>query len=163
MKESLTHVSVEGFAANREVHVLEIAAPRSRASDPVREGDALDAQNLDVFMKQKTYADVVKQIEALKTEADALRRKEVDGVVTRIKEAIAHYGLSAADLGLAVRSPGATAGVAGTKKRRRRRAKSHGIVKFRDASGNIWGGRGPRPRWLREALLAGKSLADFAV
>ena len=30
-------------------------------------------------------------------------------------------------------------------------------------SGNTWGGRGPRPQWLRDALANGKSLQDFAV
>ena len=50
---------------------------------------------------KKTYAQVVKQIETLQQEADKLRRQEVEGVVARIREAVQHYGLTAADLGLA--------------------------------------------------------------
>jgi DNA-binding protein H-NS len=34
-------------------------------------------------------------------------------------------------------------------------------VKFRDEQGNTWGGRGPQPRWLRDAIAAGKSKDDF--
>jgi DNA-binding protein H-NS len=34
--------------------------------------------------------------------------------------------------------------------------------KFRDSAGNTWSGRGPRPRWLKEALAGGASLADLA-
>jgi DNA-binding protein H-NS len=34
---------------------------------------------------------------------------------------------------------------------------------YRDADGNVWGGRGPRPLWLREALARGQHLEDFAV
>ncbi|VTU42713.1 MULTISPECIES: H-NS family nucleoid-associated regulatory protein [unclassified Variovorax] len=35
-------------------------------------------------------------------------------------------------------------------------------VSYSDNAGNNWSGMGPRPRWLREALEAGKSLDDFA-
>lgn len=39
----------------------------------------------------KTYAQVMKQIESLAKDAERLKRKEVDGVIARIKEAIAAY------------------------------------------------------------------------
>ena len=32
---------------------------------------------------------------------------------------------------------------------------------FRDDQGNTWGGRGPRPAWLKAALAAGKSLDEL--
>lgn len=40
------------------------------------------------------------QIAVLQAKADAIRKQEVGEVVAKIKEAIAHYGLTAADLGL---------------------------------------------------------------
>jgi DNA-binding protein H-NS len=46
----------------------------------------------------KTYSQVKRQIAKLQREADALKKKEVVGVVARIKEAIQHYELTAADL-----------------------------------------------------------------
>ncbi|TAL21495.1 MAG: H-NS histone family protein [Aquabacterium sp.] len=110
----------------------------------------------------KSYQDIQKQIEALKREAEKLKRKEIEGVIDRIKEAIVTYELTAADLGLTgVRGKRGPAG----KKRgaKATRAKAGGAVKFRDAEGNTWGGRGPRPLWLREALAGGKQLQDFAV
>ncbi|HET9903090.1 MAG TPA: H-NS family nucleoid-associated regulatory protein [Xanthobacteraceae bacterium] len=36
-------------------------------------------------------------------------------------------------------------------------------IKYRDAHGNTWAGRGAQPVWLREALKAGARLEDFAV
>jgi hypothetical protein len=48
-----------------------------------------------------TLAALNAQIAALQAQADALRKKEVAEVVAKIKDAIAHYGLTAADLGLA--------------------------------------------------------------
>ena len=109
----------------------------------------------------KTYAQVMKQIDSLAREAEKLKRKEVDGVVARIKEAIAAYGLSAADLGLgAPRGPKPGSKRAGKKKTKK---PGKAVVRFRDETGNTWIGRGPRPQWLRDALTAGKSIADFAV
>jgi len=34
--------------------------------------------------------------------------------------------------------------------------------KFQDGQGNSWGGRGPRPAWLRAALASGRTLEEFA-
>lgn len=109
----------------------------------------------------KTYSQLMKQIDVLRREADEIKRKEIEGVVDRIKEAIRVYGLTAGDLGLAgVRAP-KVAKVA--KKRGRKAGKAAPVAKFRDEAGNTWGGRGPRPAWLRTALQAGKQLSDFAV
>ena len=107
----------------------------------------------------KTYAQIQKQIAQLQEEAEKLRRDEVDAVIARIKEAIQVYGLTAADLGLegAPRTKARGPGVQAKTKAKDRAAK------FRDSEGNEWSGRGPRPKWLRAALTAGKTLDDFAV
>lgn len=110
----------------------------------------------------KTYVQIQKQIETLQREADKLKRKEVDDVIAKIKEAINVYGLTAADLGLDGGSRRALAGKRG-RSGARGRVKSDAAPKFRDEAGNTWGGRGPRPQWLRDALGAGKTLQDFAV
>jgi DNA-binding protein H-NS len=53
----------------------------------------------------KTYAQIVKQIESLKQEAERARSKEIAGVVGRIRDAISAYNLTADDLGLGGASP----------------------------------------------------------
>jgi DNA-binding protein H-NS len=118
----------------------------------------------------KSYLQVLKQIETLQAEAEKLRRSEIDGVVARIREAIAHYGLTAADLGLG--GGRASAGVArkkpGRKPGRPRKTALLGTgrkvaPKYRDENGNTWAGRGKRPVWLRNALAGGRKLEDFAI
>jgi DNA-binding protein H-NS len=102
-----------------------------------------------------SYKQLQAQIEDLQRQADKMRTKEVDGVVARIREAIRHYGLTAEQLGL--RSSPNTAKIA--------KAKTSGrasTAKYADEKGNVWGGRGPRPLWLREAINAGRSLEQFA-
>lgn len=98
----------------------------------------------------KSYQQIQKQIEQLQRQADALRDSEIKGVVDRIKVAIAHYGLTAAHLGLdSVSSKGA------------RKKAPRSSAQFSDGAGNFWSGRGPRPRWLRDALTAGRSIDEF--
>ena len=111
----------------------------------------------------KTYAQLQKQIEALSREAEQLKRKEVDGVIARIKEAIAAYGLTAGDLGLTGKRVPKVSPAKKASKKPAARSNGAAVVRFRDGAGNTWVGRGPRPQWLRDALAGGKKLEDFAV
>jgi hypothetical protein len=47
----------------------------------------------------ETYSQIRAEIAKLEAQAEAARKAEIAGVVGRMKEAIAFYGLSAADLG----------------------------------------------------------------
>lgn len=111
----------------------------------------------------QTYTQIQKQIEALQKQADKLRQSEVSGVVERIKEAIAHYGLTADQL-FGASSSGARKATSSSAKAAGKggRAKGASSTAYSDDAGNTWGGRGPRPRWLRDALAAGTTLEEFA-
>lgn len=41
------------------------------------------------------------------------------------------------------------------------KAKTIGVPKYADQAGNTWGGRGPRPKWLKDALASGNVLTDL--
>ena len=66
--------------------------------------------------------------------------KEIDGVVTRIKEAISFYNLSAADLGLGVRAKGPKV-AAKPGPRKRGAAKRDDRVRLHGEGGPPVGGR----------------------
>jgi DNA-binding protein H-NS len=111
----------------------------------------------------KTYKDVTAEIEKLKAKAESLRKSEMAGVISRIKEAIKAYDLTAADLGLS----------AGAAPRASRPAapmapSGVGVAKYRDpASGKTWTGRGKPPLWIqgakdRSAFLIGGASAPAA-
>lgn len=116
----------------------------------------------------QTYAQIQKQIAKLTLEAEKLRRQEIAGAVAQIKEIMETYGLTLSDLGTAKRKVRAKAGsvVKPSSKPARRNGKKaappSNKVLYRDEAGNTWGGRGPRPKWLRDALAAGKQLQDYA-
>ena len=113
----------------------------------------------------KTYAQIQSQIRKLQQEADALKAKEVAGVVARIQEAIAHYGLTPADLF------GKTSAAAGKRARKAaapakaarpaKSAKQSAPAKYHDGAGNHWSGIGKRPNWFKAALAAGKTADDL--
>ena len=116
----------------------------------------------------KTSAQLAKEIEHLEAQARSMRKRELPQVVARIKQAIAAYGLTANDLGLAdgmQRNAAKSAGRAGrpaNSGKRGTKAKQV-AMKYRNANGGTWGGIGKRPDWLRAALAAGQSLESFLV
>jgi DNA-binding protein H-NS len=105
----------------------------------------------------RTYAQIQKQIEKLQQEATTLRHKEVQGVIGRIKEAIAHYGLTVDDLF------GARAAAPKAPKKRASNGKKPSVPKYRDEAGNTWTGRGKRPNWFLQALATGKTAQDLLI
>lgn len=121
----------------------------------------------------KTVADIDAEIERLKRERDALRATEVKEVVGRIKEAIAHYGLTAEDLGLSPkrrgRKPAATVDSKPAKKRATKGAakaatkKPPSPPKYENGAGKTWSGHGKRPGWFVDALAAGKTAEDMLI
>ena len=105
-------------------------------------------------MAKKSLADLQAQIQKLQAEAEVLKQQERAGVVARIREAISVYELTRADLfGAQVRA------AKGKRRMGKAAVREHA---YTDGHGNVWGGRGPRPRWLREALQQGRALEEFA-
>lgn len=116
----------------------------------------------------QTYAQIQKQIAKLTLEAEKLRRQEVASAVAQIKEIMEAHGLTLSDLGLAnTKVRPKTNGSVATRGRKPAQGKGKKVAKpsnnplYRDEAGNTWGGRGPRPKWLRDALADGKQLQDF--
>lgn len=119
---------------------------------------------------ETTLESLTAQIAELQAQADALRKQEMADVIGKIKTAIEHYGLTAADLGLAAtaRKPGrpAKAAASSSEKPARKNAakkKQPAAVKYTDGQGNTWVGMGKRPLWFTAALAAGKTAADLLV
>ncbi len=85
------------------------------------------------------------------------QRAEKLKVIAQVKELMAANGLSVADLELGGKRAGAGVGrsaIAGTKV----------APKYRNSeTGETWTGRGLKPKWLQNAIAAGKNLEDFAI
>ena len=96
-----------------------------------------------------TYRQLKQQIAALEKKATLAMKEEARKVIESIKQQIAEFGLSAADLGLEI------ARRAGAKT-----AKGKKLVltpKYREPStGKTWNGHGKRPGWVVAAQKKGK-------
>lgn len=100
-----------------------------------------------------TYIELMEKAQQLMAEAEQVRQKEIDAVIADIRQKMEAYGLTAQDIG----------GTAAPRKRSTA-SKGKGAVKYRGPNGETWsGGRGRKPRWVQEALKAGKKIEDFAV
>ena len=106
--------------------------------------------------RKRTALEIDAEIAKLQREREETRVAEKAGVVARMKEAIAYYGITAADLGLG----GASRKASGNAKKPRPEA---GRIKFKDDAGHTWSGFGPTPRWFAEALASGKTETDLRV
>lgn len=121
---------------------------------------------------EPTFAELSAQIEALQAKATEARRREVAEVVSKIKTAVEHYGLTAEDLGLALKAPKTAKGRAtavAEKKVKSKAAKPTSAkkqakpIKYRDDAGNSWVGHGKRPKWFVDAIASGKTAEDLLV
>lgn len=113
----------------------------------------------------KSLQTLLKQIAQLQRQADALRSREKADVVDRIKEAIAHYDITADELFGAPAKAGrkrAAAPKAGAKPRKAA-PKKGGVAKYTDGAGRTWSGVGKRPNWFKDALAAGKQAEDLLI
>jgi len=118
----------------------------------------------------KNLKQVLAQIDSLQKQAEQLREKEVSGVVGRIKEAIAHYGLTVEDLFGARKTKAGTAtpsrkskAAKGAKTRATKSKKSPVSFPMYGLNGKTWTGKGRRPKWFVEALAAGKKPEEMQV
>jgi len=101
-----------------------------------------------------TYLELKQRAEKLMEEAEQMRQKETQDVIADIRQKMEAYGITLQDLG----------GSGAPRKRSPRGAAKTAVVKYRGPNGETWsGGRGRKPRWVQEALKAGKKIEDFAV
>lgn len=97
--------------------------------------------------------DLLAQRAELEQQIAAMQSQARTEAIAKIRVIMAEHGLTAADLSSRQTAPkGASPEV-----------KRVAPVKYRDASGNSWSGRGLKPKWLSAALAGGKQLEDFAV
>jgi DNA-binding protein H-NS len=97
-----------------------------------------------------THRQLKQQIAELEKKAAIAIKKEARTVIERIKQQIAEFGLTAADLGLEIARRAAV-------KTRAKRTKRVLTPKYREpTTGKTWNGHGKRPGWIVAAQEKGK-------
>jgi DNA-binding protein H-NS len=108
--------------------------------------------------RKLTLEQINHQITKLQDQAAKIADAEKAEVIGKMKVAIDHYGITAADLGLSKSGKSKARKADGKAKPK---AKALGRVKYKDDAGNSWTGVGRRPAWFVEALASGKTEADL--
>lgn len=96
-----------------------------------------------------TYKEIKNRIAKLEQEAEALRKAELIAVIAEIRAKMTEYGITSKDLGVI------------KNKTQKRSGTANPIPRYRNADGQTWSGRGRKPKWVIEALAAGKTLEDM--
>lgn len=131
-----------------------------------------EQSNMEAKKLGSTLQAINAQIAALQAKADAIRKQEAGDVIAKIKDAIAHYGLTAQDLGFSAARPQTAKAPKGKKLIRKKGRKSPGAAssaksaraaKYADGQGRTWAGIGNRPEWFKAALAAGKTPEDLLI
>lgn len=109
--------------------------------------------DLLIDLDRLTYEELLKVAEA----ASAMAASKKEEAKAALK---AEFEARAATLGMTLVEVTPRRG-RGAGKKSAAQATSPKTVAYQDTNGNTWSGKGPRPKWLKEALELGKPLAEF--
>jgi len=98
-------------------------------------------------MSESKYRELKAKIAELEQQAEAARRAEVEAVVSEIREKVAVYGLTAADIFGRKRNTGKTQATVPAKYRNPK-------------TGEEWSGRGRAPAWIKDVKNRDRFLID---
>lgn len=116
--------------------------------------ESVDVQLAKLDAKRKAAKDVLDAVNAEMAEFRAMHR---ESKLAALKQDIADYGFTAADLfGVTVLSH--------TKPRDKTAKRGPKVVNYRDDHGNTWGGgKGPRPAWVKSIENAGGDIESYRI
>jgi DNA-binding protein H-NS len=107
-----------------------------------------------------SLAELLAQKAELERQIALQQRAEREEAIARVRELMAQFGLTMADIGGASRP----APLRSVRPAPDTRAASKVAPKYRHPdTGETWSGRGLQPRWLRAALAQGRALSEFAL
>ena len=97
------------------------------------------------------------KIAELQKQEKIMLEREYKQAIEQVQSLITKHKITASDVFFG------SDGSPSTKKNKIAPSGKKAVIKYRDESGNIWSGRGLKPKWLVAALAAGKKLEDFLV
>jgi DNA-binding protein H-NS len=117
----------------------------------------------------KSYSQLQADLKHLQEQIEIARRREAEGVIKRIREAVAVYGITAKDIfdakgNLTAQKPAKKSKTKDAVQKSGRGGRpGKRPVKYADDKGHTWSGGGSMPVWMREYVEAGRSLDEFLV
>ncbi len=109
------------------------------------------------------------KIAELQQQADQVKSKEFASTLASIQATMKAFGITVADLKTALSKPkGGRKGrppgtVKSTANRKSKLAGTKVQPKYRNIDGQTWTGRGVAPKWMSDAIAAGRSKDEFLI
>lgn len=98
--------------------------------------------------------DIQNQIAELQKQEAQIKAQEFDKTVQEIKDKMAAFGITLADLDGGKKAPRKTVAT---------KSSNPAPAKFRGPNGETWSGRGLMPRWLSALVATGQKKESFAI
>ncbi|HWR00247.1 MAG TPA: H-NS histone family protein [Chlorobaculum sp.] len=100
----------------------------------------------------KTITELQAEIAAIQKQIEARKSVERKSVIKEIKAKMAQYDITPDDLQL----------IQTVKKEKTKKAKP--VIKYRKSANETWGGgKGPKPKWIKEILATGGDISIYLV
>jgi DNA-binding protein H-NS len=116
--------------------------------------------SIEGCFKMNNLSEIRKKIADLKKQELTILQKEKQNAITEVKQYIADFGLTARDVGLTgAQTKKAVKTTASKKKTKKTVAK----IKYQRGSDKWSGGRGPKPKWVKELVSAGQDIEQYRV
>jgi DNA-binding protein H-NS len=106
------------------------------------------------------------QIADMEKQAAELKKKNRPAVLAQLREQMAAYGITAAELSrpaAKARAPKAPPAKPAASPARAKKPAVRSPAKYRGPEGQEWSGRGNAPQWLNDLLVGGKTREDFLI
>jgi DNA-binding protein H-NS len=107
----------------------------------------------------KNLSEIRKKIADLKKQETAILQKEKQNAIAEVKQYIADFGLTIADIGLSGARVKKTTKAKVVKKKTKVAVK----IKYQRGTDKWSGGRGPKPKWVKELISAGQDIEQYRV
>lgn len=114
-----------------------------------------------------TILDLRTQVKNLEKQISEIKIRDRSKVLQEILDNMESFELSIRDIQAAVKKPRKKPSVTGRKVKvtgeKKKKTTSPVTVKYLGPAGQPWSGRGMMPKWMRDAIAAGKSREEFSI
>lgn len=109
-----------------------------------------------------TIASIKAKIKILQKQHDAIIAKDKAEIIADIKQKIAEYNITAAELG--IKATGASSAGKAAKPNKSKATKSKPKPLYRGPNNEEWGGgKGARPKWIKAILESGGDIEAYRI
>ena len=155
--DAVTEATTAAPAAEAVTEATTAAPAAEAVTEATTAAPAADGSAIPTSTKSDS-AELFRQAQEMLRQAEAVRRQEISGVISQIRELMKQYGITTRDL----ETSGGSA--ASRQPSKQKETGNNKPAKYRGPNGELWaGGLGRKPEWVRVIQAEGKNIEDFRI